>query len=413
MKPLASVDARRPSARAPTRRPRGGSGLLGVVLVGVVGLALVVAGFAWARGYVEYGAWWLTNQTPPSVSVTAPTGVVRGTINAALDLVPHERALVVAADVDGHTIAVTEPLTIDTSAFPDGPHRLSVTVQDRSRARNRARADIEIVSDNTPPRLALEARSEVVRQGGTWLLRVRTDEPATVDARLADAPLELQPADGYAWAIVGISPETGPGDLPVVVDGTDIAGNRGEQRLTMRIEAGSFDHERVTVAERLLPLLQPQVRADEDGRLAPIYSGVSRPRLWDGPFVMPVQGEVVTRFGEVRSYNGNPFEGHHAGIDIAAPSGRAVIAPARGRVVHVGREPLRGNVLVVDHGLGVFTTYAHLSAIDAQVGQDVERGQPIARVGSTGLSEGPHLHWELWVRQANVDPAEWTRQGFP
>lgn len=124
MKRMASVDARRPSARTPTRRPRGSSGLLGVALVGVVGLALVVGGFGWARGDVVYAAWWLTNQTPPSVSITAPAGVVRGTISVA----PHERALVVAADVDGHSIAVTEPLMIDTTAFPDGSHRLSVTV---------------------------------------------------------------------------------------------------------------------------------------------------------------------------------------------------------------------------------------------------------------------------------------------
>ena len=79
----------------------------------------------------------------------------------------------------------------------------------------------------------------------------------------------------------------------------------------------------------------------------------------------------------------------------------------------VDRVQLRGTIVILDHGLSVFTTYAHLSAVDVQVGQEVQRGQAFAKVGSTGLSEGPHLHWELWVGGVNVDPMEWTQQSFP
>jgi murein DD-endopeptidase MepM/ murein hydrolase activator NlpD len=410
---MPNANARPQSTPIPTSQFLGFGRPLGAMLVAIVSLSILAVGVAWAQGYAEYASWWLTNRTPPNVTITTPVGVVRGTIAVGLSVVPDERAQAVGVELDGRSIAVAVPLVIDTSLFPDGPHRLSVTVQDASWAKNLAVSDIELVTDNTPPRLTLEARSDEIRQGGTWLFRVRSDEPTTVRARIADAPLELHPSDGFAWAIVGIPPDSDTGDLQIVVEGTDIAGNLVEERLTMRIAAAPFDRERVTVPERLLPLLQPEVRAKEDARLAPIYAGVSHARLWDGPFIMPVQGEVVTRFGEVRSYNGNPFEGHHAGIDITAPAGRPVVAPARGRVAHVSREPLRGNMLVLDHGLGVFTTYAHLSAIDVQLGQEVERGQRVATVGSTGLSEGPHLHWELWVRQVNVDPVEWTRQRFP
>ena len=413
IKPLPSIEARGHSGRTSAGRRRSFGGPLGALFTVVAALAILIGGVAWASGYVEYAAWWLTNRTSPSVAIMAPSGVVRGMISVALDAMPHERVQVIGAELDDQAIAAAVPLVIDTSALADGSHRLSVTVQDTSWARNRARADAVIVTDNTPPRLSLNGAPDVVQQGGTWLLLVRANEPATVSARISDAPLDLQPADGYAWAVIGISAEHGPGDLPLVVDGIDVAGNRAEQRLMVRITAGSFDHERVTVPERLLPLLRPEVRADEDARLALIYATLSQDRLWDGPLILPVQGEVVTRFGEVRSYNGNPFEGHHAGIDIAAPSGRPVVAPARGRVVFVGSEPVRGNVLVLDHGLGVFTTYAHLAVADVQVGQVVEQGQSIARVGSTGLSEGPHLHWELWVHQVNVDPVEWTRRSLP
>ena len=74
---------------------------------------------------------------------------------------------------------------------------------------------------------------------------------------------------------------------------------------------------------------------------------------------------------------------------------------------------LRGKIVILDHGLGVFTTYAHLAQVDVQVGQTVERGQAFAKVGSTGLSTGPHLHWELWVGGANVNPIEWTERDMP
>jgi murein DD-endopeptidase MepM/ murein hydrolase activator NlpD len=74
---------------------------------------------------------------------------------------------------------------------------------------------------------------------------------------------------------------------------------------------------------------------------------------------------------------------------------------------------LRGNVVILDHGLGVFTTYAHLSAVGVQVGQEIEAGQAFANVGTTGLSEGPHLHWELWVKGVNVDPVDWVKRSYP
>jgi murein DD-endopeptidase MepM/ murein hydrolase activator NlpD len=82
-------------------------------------------------------------------------------------------------------------------------------------------------------------------------------------------------------------------------------------------------------------------------------------------------------------------------------------------VVVIDTVKLRGNMITLDHGLGVYTTYGHLSAVDVKLGDMVEKGQPIGKVGTTGLSTGPHLHWELWVGGANVDPIEWTERDMP
>jgi murein DD-endopeptidase MepM/ murein hydrolase activator NlpD len=167
------------------------------------------------------------------------------------------------------------------------------------------------------------------------------------------------------------------------------------------------------VEPTLASLLSSDIRTEEDKKLAENYQKVTHPKLWEGRFLMPVTGEIITEFGSVRSYNGGPVVGHHAGADIAAGQGRNVVAPAKGKVVVIDKVQLRGNIVTLDHGLGVYTTYAHLSQIDVQVGQTVERGQAFAKVGSTGLSTGPHLHWELWVGGANVDPIEWTERDVP
>ncbi len=103
----------------------------------------------------------------------------------------------------------------------------------------------------------------------------------------------------------------------------------------------------------------------------------------------------------------------HEGTDFGAPAGSPIYAPARGRVVFAGLTQVRGNMTVIDHGVGVFSAYYHQSEINVQVGQMVEPGTLIGKVGSTGLSTGPHLHWSMWINGEYVDPMEWTRRLVP
>jgi len=114
-----------------------------------------------------------------------------------------------------------------------------------------------------------------------------------------------------------------------------------------------------------------------------------------------------------RSYNGGPFGSHHGGIDLAIEEGVPVAAANRGRVVVAEPLKVRGNVAILDHGLGVYSAYYHLSATRVEKGQMVEKGQIVGLVGNTGLSTGAHLHWEMRVTGATVDPLEWTRRTIP
>lgn len=122
-------------------------------------------------------------------------------------------------------------------------------------------------------------------------------------------------------------------------------------------------------------------------------------------FIWPARGVITGVYGSQRILNGKPRRPHY-GTDIAAPEGAPIFAPASG-VVSLAREDMyfTGNTLMIDHGQGVSTIYAHLSKLMVKQGQQVEQGEPIGLIGSTGRVTGPHLHWGLSLYRAQLDPA--------
>ncbi|MBI1309087.1 MAG: peptidoglycan DD-metalloendopeptidase family protein [Proteobacteria bacterium] len=127
------------------------------------------------------------------------------------------------------------------------------------------------------------------------------------------------------------------------------------------------------------------------------------------PFLLPVKGGVTSGvFGSRRTYNGEEHSWHR-GHDLAAPRGTEVRAPAAG-VVRLARMTfLTGNLLMLDHGAGVTSVYAHLAKMNVKVGDKVVAGQVIGRVGTTGRSTGPHLHWGMYWQNHPIDPILWVK----
>lgn len=126
-------------------------------------------------------------------------------------------------------------------------------------------------------------------------------------------------------------------------------------------------------------------------------------RMAQAPNLWPVEGRITGSFGE----RIDPFNGEgafHRGIDISSDYGARIIAPAEGVVIFAGMESGYGRMVQIDHGHGVVTRYGHMSAFAVTVGQRVSRGQTVGYVGMSGRSTGPHLHYEVWVHNAPVNP---------
>lgn len=146
-------------------------------------------------------------------------------------------------------------------------------------------------------------------------------------------------------------------------------------------------------------------RGPELAQINGARSIVSDSKGWRQSFVWPAKGRISGQFGSQRIYNGDPGS-YHSGVDIAAPSGTYYVAPADGVVTLAASSPftLEGNLLMIDHGMGLNSAFLHSSEILVKEGQAVKRGEPIGRIGSTGSATGPHLHWSMKWNDARIDP---------
>ncbi|MDQ7028461.1 MAG: M23 family metallopeptidase [Ardenticatenia bacterium] len=265
----------------------------------------------------------------------------------------------------------------------------------------------------TPEPLRVRARWDPaqVGQGETAMVWVEASRPAEFQAIFDGVDLSVVPIDARrAWGLLPVPAWNPVGDRPLVVTAT--AADTGETRqdvVRVPVTETDFPVEHLTLPPDRVPLLDPELIRAEWERIRPVFEEVTPRQLWDGAFTWPITGTLTTDFGTRRQYQDGRMGGQHAGLDIAAPTGTPVYAPAAGRVVFSDDVRVRGKLIIVDHGLGLHSAYMHLSQRDVAVGDWVVAGQKLGEVGSTGLSTGPHLHWEMRVYVVAVNPRQWTR----
>jgi murein DD-endopeptidase MepM/ murein hydrolase activator NlpD len=179
-------------------------------------------------------------------------------------------------------------------------------------------------------------------------------------------------------------------------------------RDTLTIAPRGWDISRLNSLPKI-PLPQPEFDRLRPAELAQINAArrvSSDSQGWRQPFLWPTTGRISTLFGSQRIYKNGEAGSYHSGVDVAKPQGSVILAPADGVVILAADHPftLEGNLLMIDHGMGLNTAFLHLSRIDVRVGERVRRGQPVALSGMTGRATGPHLHWSLKWHDAKIDP---------
>lgn len=230
-------------------------------------------------------------------------------------------------------------------------------------------------------------------------------------------------------AVLGTAPE---GTLRLELDGREIAlASDGrffiafdrDARPTATLTAHFADFPQVTMALNIAPRawqvehvnapLRPPISTEafqkrRAGELAQINAARevrSNSEGWRQRFIWPSKGRISGRFGAQRIYRGEPGS-YHGGVDVAGATGQNIVAPADGVVILAASSPftLEGNLLMLDHGMGLNSAFLHLSRIDVRVGDHVRQGQSIGAIGATGRATGPHLHWGMKWNEARIDP---------
>lgn len=259
---------------------------------------------------------------------------------------------------------------------------------------------------------ALSVHARAVQRGEVLLVVVEgNDAKKPPSGEFADRPLEFFPAasTGTWLAFVGLDLDVATG--PAVLQGTmhDPSGRAVRKTETLTVAAGAFPVEELKVEQKYVtPAKTDSERIESEGaKLKHIWSRIEPKRLFEGRFDPPITGVPTAHFGERRIFNGQP-RAPHSGMDLKAKKGTPVRAPAAGRVVLAGPLYFSGNTIVIDHGLGVKTLYAHLSRMLVKTDDAVKKGQVIGKVGATGRVTGPHLHWTLKLGMARVDPYSLT-----
>jgi Peptidase family M23 len=239
------------------------------------------------------------------------------------------------------------------------------------------------------------------------LLVVRGVEgDAVVEGSVAGRPLTfVRDGRGYS-ALVGFDMELAPGRQPWRVEIRRTGRSPRSLSGVVRVSRREFPVQRLTLPTPMVDLDPETERraVAETENLRRLYRTVTAERLWRGAFARPVVAdEPGTGFGSRRIINGQP-RSPHGGADYAAARGTPVASVNDGRVALVGEYYFPGRLVVVDHGLGLYTAYFHLDEVRVEMGQRVGRGEILGTVGSTGRATGPHLHFAVQVGPARVDP---------
>ena len=209
---------------------------------------------------------------------------------------------------------------------------------------------------------------------------------------------QLTDSNNEPWAVIGIPLKQKPGKVNYQVNG---------KQHTFTIKDKVYKEQHLTVKRKHSNPPEDQIkRIQQESRLSKkaftTFSNINKDKGYQN-FLLPTQGPISSPFGLKRFFN-EQARRPHSGIDIAAPRGSNIIAPADGEIVLTGNFFFNGNSIFIDHGQGLITMYCHMDQLDSKEGDKVKAGDIIGKVGSTGRATGPHLHWTVSLNNSRIEP---------
>lgn len=261
----------------------------------------------------------------------------------------------------------------------------------------------------------VELYFQTIAQGQVGLIHVNGENIAGGRARFINNIVDFYPVsdDGF-YGVLSVSMEQTPRKYDLSVFAWYEDGTRVTVNTQVEIVLGAFIRQDITIAPDRLYLVDAEIERDELARLESIFSPVTPEHLWDANgFQLPILGsELTSPFGAFRNFNG-ALQTRHTGWDIRTVLGVPVMASAGGKVAFAGLMDIRGNIVIIDHGYGIFTVYCHLSQIHVTRGQTIVKDQIIGVTGDTGRTSGPHFHWEMAVNGNFVDTIQFSQSWIP
>lgn len=274
--------------------------------------------------------------------------------------------------------------------------------------------------DATEPALHFNISHQQPKQGNTVKVAVQSSIPMTSgSAAFIGKTAKLFPTPGkqdgpyHYTAYIGIPRWTTPKKYPIVLNISLTNGGRYKKTLYTTVNDAHFPVSRINVPKEKKALANNKKQLSNEGRiLSTHFKKVSTKKQFSTPFIMPAEGRISSPFGAYRLYSNNQRSSYHSGVDIANREGTPIIAPNNGTVLYSGDLKSHGKTILIDHGWGIISVFIHLNERLVRTGHQVERGDIIAKMGSTGISTGPHVHWGLSIQNVRVNPMQWVNASF-
>lgn len=306
---------------------------------------------------------------------------------------------------------------LDTSDLSEGEHRLTVAVMDSSLWKQLEERTIVFQVDRTPPALEVTAFPDHVFQGDTLGVIVKTNEPlASLSLERQGKKYECYPLNGRVFTyrgLVPVSPFLRPAAAAVTCVARDRAGNVTESSRGFTVTYRHFESERIEVPKTKVGIISNTTRVNDDReKMQAALDDVSDQQLWKGAFRRPTGGIDSSFYGTRRVYSDGNVASWHRGVDIANKEGTPIRAANSGTVILAEELYMYGNTVMLDHGQGVISYYFHMSKLEVKKGDAVGQGARLGLMGTTGLSTGPHCHWEMRVHGESVNPDDWVVHSF-